>query len=550
MSEEDQPAAGKPEKTREPKSVSSITRRILAINVLALAVLVFGLLFVGQYRQSLIDSEITSLTTQAEMFAAAIGEAAVGGADSQSQYLRPENAGQIIRRLAAATGTQAQLVSTDGKLVSDSTQLAGPGGAGGVVKVEELPPPPEEESNYQKILNKVDRFLRNLLRDDQQVGPPAPTNATPAALPETGKALTGNRGHAVRLSTDGILSITVAVPVQRYKHVLGALILSKDTSSIDDAVFQVRLDILKVFGIALLVTILLSIYLAGTIARPLHRLAAAADHIRQGLGRQYTIPDMGKRSDEIGHLSAALREMTEALWLRMDAIERFAADVSHEIKNPLTSLRSAVETAARIDDPDQQKKLMSIILDDIQRLDRLISDISDASRLDAELSRAEMEPVDLGALLNTLSELHQATIDTHGTPLDLDIDDGAPMVVRGLEDRLVQVFRNIISNAISFTPEGGRISVAARQDGGNILITFDDQGPGIPDGLEANIFERFYQERPAEEKFGTHSGLGLSISKQIVETHGGRIWAENRIGTAGVVAGARFLVQLPAGGVG
>ena len=152
--------------------------------------------------------------------------------------------------------------------------------------------------------------------------------------------------------------------------------------------------------------------------------------------------------------------------------------------------------------------------------------------------------------MNTLSELHQATIDTHGTPLDLDIDDGAPMVVRGLEDRLVQVFRNIISNAISFTPEGGRISVAARQDGGNILITFDDQGPGIPDGLEANIFERFYQGRPAEEKFGTHSGLGLSISKQIVETHGGRIWAENRIGTAGVVAGARFLVQLPAGGVG
>jgi len=526
----------------QPVKGSPITRRILAINVFALAVLVVGLLYVGQYRQGLINTEIAALTTQAEMFAAALGEAAVGGENSQNQYLKTETAKQIIRRLTAATQTDAQLFSKDGKTLTDSRLFAGPGG---LVKVEELPPPPEEDSFTRLVLDKFDHVLRHILHDDQ-ISRVKENTANNASNPETLKAMAGDQGHAVRVTDAGLLSIKVAVPVQRYKQVLGALTLTKDTSTIDDAVFDVRLDILKVFGIALLVTVLLSIYLAGTIARPIHRLAAAADHVRQGLSRHYSIPDLTRRTDEIGHLSAALKDMTEALWDRMDAIERFAADVSHEIKNPLTSLQSAVETAARVKDPEQQKQLMSIIQDDIQRLDRLITDISDASRLDSELSRAEMEPVDMGHLLQSLRDMHAATSDNDDVELSMELINGKLMMVSGLEDRIIQVLRNLIGNAVSFSPPGGAIFLEAEQRGNMVTVTVEDEGPGIPAGLEEKIFNRFYQERPTEEKFGTHSGLGLSISKQIVETHGGSIWAENRISDRGDVVGARFTVQLPA----
>lgn len=525
----------------QPVKGSPITRRILAINVFALAVLVVGLLYEGQYRQGLINSEIAALTTQAEMVAAALGEAAVGGENSRNQFLRAETAGQIIRRLSAATRTDAKLISMAGDTLADSRLLAGPGG---LVKVEELPPPAEKNSLARSVLDKFDTIVRRLLPDNQVQMMNGGTTES-AFNPETRRAMTGDQGHAVRVTDTGLLSITTAVPVQRYKQVLGALTLTKDTSSIDDAVFEVRLDILKVFGIALLVTVLLSIYLAGSIARPIQRLAAAADQVRQGLSRNYSIPDLTRRTDEIGHLSAALKDMTEALWERMDAIERFAADVSHEIKNPLTSLRSAVETAARVKDPAQQRQLMSIILDDIQRLDRLISDISDASRLDSELSRAKMEPVDMARLLSTLRDIHTATTETGNVKFDMELAEERPMIVFGLEDRIVQVLRNLIGNAVSFSPPGGSVILKAEPQGNIVIVTVEDDGPGIPEGSEDNIFNRFYQERPKEEKFGTHSGLGLSISKQIVETHGGRISAQNIMSERGGVLGARFTVQLP-----
>jgi two-component system sensor histidine kinase ChvG len=292
--------------------------------------------------------------------------------------------------------------------------------------------------------------------------------------------------------------------------------------------------------------VLLSLYLGRTIAQPLHRLADAADRVRRGHGRQIDIPDFTRRRDEIGDLSGTLRDMTAALWQRMDAIERFAADVAHEIKNPLTSLHSAVETAARLEDPAQQKRLMSIILDDVQRLNRLITDISDASRLDAELSRAEMGPVDIGSMLQALADLHEATIGD-GPPLRLEIARHQSLTVHGIEGRLVQVWRNLISNALSFSPPGGSIRIAAVREGDKVRVTVADDGPGIPEGKLAAIFDRFYSERPAGEKFGTHSGLGLSISKQIVDAHGGRIVAENRMADDGRILGALFTVTLPAG---
>ena len=542
----DRKSGDKPEKREErsadqPVKGSPITRRILAINVFALAVLVVGLLYEGQYRQGLINSEIAALTTQAEMVAAALGEAAVGGENSRNQFLRAETAGQIIRRLSAATRTDAKLISLAGYILADSRLLAGPGG---LVKVEELPPPAEKNSLARSVLDRLDTIVRRLLPDNQVQMMTGGTTES-AFNPETRRAMTGVPGHAVRVTDTGLLSITTAVPVQRYKQVLGALTLTKDTRGIDDAVFEVRLDILKVFGIALLVTVLLSIYLAGSIARPIQRLAEAADQVRQGLSRNYSIPDLTRRTDEIGHLSAALKDMTEALWDRMDAIERFAADVSHEIKNPLTSLRSAVETAARIKDPAQQKQLMSIIQDDIQRLDRLISDISDASRLDSELSRAKMESVDMARLLSTLRDIHTATTETGNVKFDMELAEGPPMIVFGLEDRIVQVLRNLIGNAVSFSPPGGAVILKAETQGNIVIVTVEDEGPGIPEGSEHNIFNRFYQERPKEEKFGTHSGLGLSISKQIIETHGGRISVENKMSEQGEVLGARFTVQLP-----
>ncbi|HEX3064651.1 MAG TPA: HAMP domain-containing sensor histidine kinase, partial [Dongiaceae bacterium] len=293
------------------------------------------------------------------------------------------------------------------------------------------------------------------------------------------------------------------------------------------------------------VTILLSLYLAGTIARPVHRLAEAAERVRRGKGRQLEIPDFTRRGDEIGDLSGVLREMTEALWARMDAIEHFAADVAHEIKNPLSSLRSAVETVARMEDPAQQRKLMAIILDDVQRLDRLISDISDASRVDAELSRADKVPADIGRLLQTLAEVHEATSKPGAPRIVVGLPKGQSLMAPVIEGRLVQVLRNLIANAISFSPPGGMITLGARRDGRRLLIYVSDQGPGIPDDKLEAIFDRFYSERPSGEKFGTHSGLGLSISRQIIEAHGGRIFAENLTDTSGTSTGARFTIILP-----
>ncbi|MCH8237957.1 MAG: HAMP domain-containing protein, partial [Proteobacteria bacterium] len=334
----------------------------------------------------------------------------------------------------------------------------------------------------------------------------------------------------------------------RYKQVLGALMLTRGSHTIDNALLEVRLDILKIFAAVLAVTILLSVYLASTIARPIRRLAEAAERVRRDHGRHQIIPDFAGRNDEIGDLAESLSEMTEALWRRMDEIENFAADVSHEIKNPLTSLRSAVETAARLKDPEQHKKLMAIIQDDVVRLDRLISDISDASRLDAELSRAETEPVDLGAMLATLVEIHRTTA-SEGLRIYLETTatNGNPLMVDGIEGRLGQVFKNLLDNAISFSPKDGAIRITASLDDGWIRIDLDDDGPGLPTGKEEAIFERFYTQRREFEKFGTHSGLGLSISKQIVDAHGGQLSAANRTRPDGSVIGARFTIRLPTG---
>ena len=546
----DQPRAAPPlraervtvESRARRKRVFGLTRRILTLNVLALAIPVAGLLYLDQYRDSLIESELDALRTEGTLFAAALAETGVVAGELGEEHLMPEMARLTLRRMVDVSKDRARLFDNEGALVADSLRLISPDG---VVEIENLPPP-ESKSLFANLITQIYDGVIGMMPSTHR-WPLYREDADPTAsdYPEAVRALAGDTGRAVYDNSKGGLVLNLAIPVQRYRQVLGVLMLTNNGEDIDAAVRSVRFDILKVFGLAFGITVLISFYLAGTIARPIRRLAEAADRVRRGQGRQIDIPDFSRRRDEVGDLSGSLRDMTAALWQRMDAIERFAADVSHEIKNPLTSLRSAVETVARLEDPAQQRRLIAIILDDVQRLDRLITDISDASRLDAELSRAEMAPIDVGDMLRALVELHDATAGPDSPAIDLDIALHQDLVVPGIEGRLVQVWRNLISNAVSFSPPQGTINIVAVRDGRKVRVTVADEGPGIPPGKLAAIFDRFYSERPAGEKFGTHSGLGLSISKQIVEAHGGRITAENWLTDAGEIAGALFTVTLP-----
>lgn len=516
--------------------------------MLALGLLGLGLLYLGDYRASLIDAQLEALGTQGEISAAAISEGAVFQGPNEPAIVVPELGRQMLRRLVEPTHARARLFDANGVMIGDSRWLEGPGET---MNVEELPPPPEAKGLPGRMLDAAANWLRDLLPASTDY-PPYVEYVAPTAddYPEVEAALKGERARAIRRDRrSGDLILSVAVPVQRYREVLGAVVFSADGRDIERAIHRVRLDIMKVFLSVLALTVLLSIYLAGTIARPIRRLALAAERVRHALGRQVEIPDLTERRDEIGELSAALRDMTAALQRRIDAIEHFAADVAHEIKNPLTSLKSAVETVTRVTDPEKQRRLLAVVVEDVARLDRLITDISNASRLDAEMGRMEVEPVSLADMLRALVDLHEAT-RKEGAPaikLTLPADAGRNgLMVEGIESRLGQVFSNLISNAISFSPPGGTIRIRAERAGGRVAVVVEDDGPGIPEGKLEAIFDRFYSERPAGEKFGTHSGLGLSISKQIVEAHQGSIRAENRRDADGRVIGARFIVRLPA----
>lgn len=541
---------------------SPLTLRFFAVNLAAPMLLVLGLLFLDQFQDTLIAAELEALDTQGELIAASIGEGAIvveSDEDAKPVFtpggtlrvIDPDSARQLLRRLAALAQVRARLFARDGTMIADTRLLQGPGGE---VQVLDLPAP-----DNGQLKDRLRRFYERTIGHfgyDRTLDPYTErAHATAADYKEVAHALDqGESDDAVRLRADGQKILSVAIPVQFYKQIVGAVLVSRDGSNIDKRLFAVRGSIFGMFAWVLALTVLTSLYLAGTIARPVRRLALAAMRVRHSKSRRDIIPDLTNRSDEIGELSAALRDMTESLWSRMDAIEAFAADVAHEIKNPLTSLRSAVETVTRVKDPAQQKRLMSIIMDDVARLDRLISEISDASRLDAELSRAEMGPVNIRPLVDALAEIQNANDDPTAPKIAILDNDGAPpegeaarpLMVKGLEGRLGQVFRNLIGNAVSFSPPAGTIILRIFREPRVVTMTVEDQGPGIPEGKELSIFDRFYTERPEGEKFGTHSGLGLSISKQIVEAHRGLIYAENIVGEDGAVKGARFVVRLPA----
>ena len=526
-------------------------RRILLVNALPLALLLAAVLYLDQYQNGLLEAEVAALRQQSRIYAGALGEAAVREEGTEPPRLIPDQARQMLRRLTEPLpNAQAKLYAPDGQVVVDTRIRQG---AGGTVFTEPLPPAIDRgalvgiiEAIYDRLLDWLPGSERRTRLDISPgaVGPDWQPDVK-EEIRLSGTATSREAPPYIRRTSDNRLLVSVAEPVVRNRITVGIVLLTREAREVDDSLLAVRLSILGLFSLALVLTVALSWYLSLTIARPILRLALAAEQMREGRGRAGAVPaTLLARRDEIGELAHAFGDSAQALWNRMDATERFAADVAHEIKNPLSSIRSAIETLRRIEDPDKQRRLLAIIAEDVGRLDRLISDISDASRIDAELSRAATEAIDVTPILATLVEIDEAT-RAETAPRLMLAEARAPAVVQAVEDRLVQVLRNLIGNAQSFSPPGGRITLHAAPVGNEVEIAVEDEGPGIPEGMLESIFDRFYSERPQGERFGQHSGLGLSISRQIVEALKGRIGAENRRDESGRVTGARFTVRLP-----
>ncbi|MFY8105908.1 MAG: stimulus-sensing domain-containing protein [Elstera sp.] len=535
---EQKAATGVREATKK-RRISTLSVRILAVNLLAPLMLWAGLLYLDRYQEALVRAEIEALTMQAGLMAGAMGEGATALTSQEQIRIVESIARPMVRRFALQTRARAQVFEQDGTPLIDSQLVLHPNG---VVSVAPLP---GEAAGVGPWLSRLYDWVFNALprRDSFPQYDTRPLRRA-SDYPEGASALQGDPAAAAYIGDTGHFIFTIAMPIQRYREVVGVLMLSRVSTDIDESLRRVRSDIMILGGAVLVVTILLSLYLASTIARPIRRLAMAAERVRQGRANA-AIPDFSKRRDEIGDLSTALKAMTETLHQRLQAIERFAADVSHEIKNPLSSLRSAVDMVARLEDPEKRAKLMTIVRSDVQRIDRLITDIAAASRVDAELARAEPQPLDFGRLMGALVGVYEVTDPEGAVPITLTVAPGGLLTVLGVEDRLVQVFRNLINNARSFSPPDGSIRLTVRRVGSRVIATVEDDGPGIPPGKEEAIFQRFYSERPKAEHFGTHSGLGLSISRQIIEAHGGTLTAENLHHFDGHITGAAFIVTLP-----
>ncbi|TMJ52437.1 MAG: HAMP domain-containing protein [Alphaproteobacteria bacterium] len=542
------------------------------VAILPLLALVVGILYLSQFRAGLIDARVQSLLVQGEIIAGAIAASATVetnaitidpdrllelhagesyGPSDEALYglefpINPERVAPVLRRLIEPTRTRGRIYDRDGVLVLDSRNLYG---RGDVLRFDLAPPNAEAPGLIERTWIAIRTWLgRGDLPLYRELGP-----ENGRGYPEVVHALEGRKASVVRINDRGEVIISVAVPVQRFRAVRGAMLLSTQGGDIDHMVEAERLAVFKVFLIAVGVMVLLSVLLAGTIAGPVRRLSDAAERVRRRIRTRVEIPDFTDRRDEIGHLSGALRDMTNALYSRIEAIESFAADVAHELKNPLTSLRSAVETLPLAKTDASRARLLHIIEHDVRRLDRLISDVSDASRLDAELQRQEAAPVDLMKLLSTVVTVANEVRRDDGVSITLAFEGGGPRAFTALghDSRLGQVIDNLIENARSFSAPGSTVRILCRRLRNSVEIVVDDDGPGIrPDALE-RIFERFYTDRP-HQGFGQNSGLGLSISKQIIEAHGGGIRAENRLGVAKgadglpLVLGARFAVRLPA----
>lgn len=534
--------------TCAPRIISRLTLKIFAVNGVALVILAFGLIYLGQYENNLIKTELKTLERQARIYAGAIAETAqVQGpmllrGERGVRILRYDRlarfpARKMIKRLGKTTNSRIRLYDFDGTLMGDSDWLSGP------VGVIEMGPATHRDDFLDKPVEASLDFILSLLPsslklDDYPMG--NITTKTGFVYPDVQRALNGDVSTSgwceskARLQNKLKIILSAAVPVRNMDRTMGVVYLTRDGKQIEETIRQMQRDVLMLFFMALGVTFLLSLYLSGAIARPMKKLSRAAENVQQNFGRGAHIPDLSKRKDEIGDLSVSLKSMTDALAARLDSIENFAADVAHELKNPLTSLRSAVETVSIVKNDDDRNRLMEVILHDVDRLDRLITDISQSSRLDAELSREDMDVFCMRTMLRDIC-------DHYGAELSMPTNDS--ICIRGVESRMGQVFDNLLSNAKSFSET---IFVNVEKQGIDWHLTFTDNGSGIPENKLETIFERFYTERPTGESFGNNSGLGLAICKQIIDAHGGQIFAENRYDTNGKKTGARFTIILRA----
>jgi two-component system sensor histidine kinase ChvG len=549
----------------------SLQRRIIVANLIGLSVLLSGIVYFSQYHAWLIDAKRESLRAQGEIIAAAIAANASldtgrivldpdrlpetqgsPGAFHDDAFaalqlsIAPERVTPILRKLVPAFDTRARVYARDGTLISDTADFAFMSRAR----------PTEGVAERAKIRNAWTRFVSWLLREElpvyREIG-----SANGTSYPEVRMALNGSTTPMLLIDDKGEQIVSVAVPIEYRKAIKGVLLLSTRPGEIDAVLSEERNVILVLALTALAATLFASFLLARTIAGPMRRLSEAAENVSRSISARHELPLLAHRTDEVGQMAAAFRGMTAALYSRVEASERFAQDVAHELRNPLTAARSTAEALAFARTPEQHQRLVREIQDELKRLNKLITDVSNASRLDAELALQATEPVDVRQVLAAVVGVFRDILADDTRRIVLDVAevpgrDGAYMVL-GHDARLGRVITNLLDNAVSFSPEHGVVMVAARRLGGEIEIVVDDQGPGMPgDKLEA-IFDRFYSDRPqTDSTIGKNSGLGLSISRDIVSAYGGRIRASNRCAAVAagdgreVVAGARFVVHLPA----
>ncbi|MBI0474898.1 HAMP domain-containing protein [Sphingomonas sp. MA1305] len=492
----------------------SLTRRILAVNILALLLLAGGFFYLDSYRSRIVDSRVAQASREAQLIAEALA------------MVEPAQRDPLMVRLAKDTGARVRVFDGDGDTVADTRDLD--------VRNFVLLDPDKQPWNQA-----VARFLDAGI--DTVVGA--------ARAPLYRERKDGRQWPDVAATARNVVSTTVWRAPDRTPVITAAAPLPRGqvvmtTTNARDITQTVRIERFRlslVLATVTMVSVLLSLFLARTIVRPLRRLARAAVRVRLGRAREVVVPRLPSRRDEIGSLARALSDMSLALRARIDATEAFAADVTHELKNPLASLRSAVEGLGHVKDPNLQDRLLAIVRDDVHRLDRLITDISEASRLDAQLSRAKFEPVDIAAMLTALvAQRHDRGVE-RDIRLVFDRGDGA-MVTMGEGARLERVFDNLIDNALSFSPDDGIVAIWGGRQGDMLVVQVEDEGPGVPEEAREAIFRRFQSIRPESETFGQHSGLGLAIARTIVEGHQGTIAVESREDRLG---GARFVVRLP-----
>jgi two-component system, OmpR family, sensor histidine kinase ChvG len=547
----------------------SLLRRIMVSNLLGLIVLLLGAFYLNYTHPGLLDAKREFLEVQGKSIAAAIGDnsrydTGTGGLEptraidldtSRVPYrddgfaalelsLSPERVTPILNRIIQPTNLRARIYDRAGNLVVDTATLLKKG-PGHVARPEPLADParPRTRSLYTKITQFL---LDGDLPVYREIG-----NANGTAYPEVQEALRGKSTAVLLIDNSSEQIVAVAEPIRRGKSrtVQGVLLLSTRPGDISKVVAEQRSLIWALATFAFLATLTSSWLLARTVADPMKRLSDAAEHVTKHISASKELPDYTARNDEVGQMSTAFRSMTGALVKRIEASEKFAADVAHELKNPLAAARSTAEALTYAKTDEHRAQLVGQIQGELKRLNRLISDVSNASRLDAELARQKMTPLDVRAVVSNVAGIFSELLanDTRRVILSNDTGAEADFRVSAHEGRLAQVMTNLIDNAISFSPANTMVTVATRRNGAWVEVTVSDQGPGIPTDSLDTIFERFYSDRPdTDQKRGKNSGLGLSISREIVEAHNGRIWAENiKAANEDKPTGARFIVQLP-----